>query len=130
MIVAGNCPENRGLYLRPAAHHLSVAEPQYPVTAGGEPSIAPSISLELVRVTVILPAIDLDYESRSDEQVDSTDTTDLHLRPSVDSELLQPKSGEGFRDRFGSGIHLGEQPPESSRQFRNQGGPLRERDAP
>lgn len=79
MVTARDGRPDCGLDVRPGLEDLPVGEAEHPESEGAEPSIPSPIALVIRRALMVLAAIDFDHQSRSDEEVDATDSFDDDL---------------------------------------------------
>src|SRR3990170_2328876 len=116
--------ENRRFHGGPIPDHLVVVKSKADEGKPGENRVTPEVSSALVRFAVMLVAIDLDDQPVADDEVDATDTGDLHLRSHLDAQAQHSVTKEGFRSRVGVAVRSLEEPPPLPAQFLRDGASL------
>lgn len=86
------------------------------VTAFGQAQIAHSVTLLRLPPTMMRATVAFDDDPVIDQEVDSSDSVDLHLNSNVEAVSAQEKAGDRFRTRLRASIGEGSKHLISSRE--------------
>ena len=115
---------HRGLDLGGVVCDLIVGELKTVIVADRQPGTAAMIVLEALPIRVVRGTVDLDDESRTDQEIDAPDTVDLHLLRMGDPRCEQAESKERLTAALAQAGAPGKGTAMSTRKGSQNCGPL------